>query len=140
MATNYLFSCSSDWSSFLHACLKELTSHPLFFSQFVQFAVSKLVLLVEFGLVVFLISFLIIPLDALPGAFSDCTAKNCLENPCLNEKFRKKPFCDHLLDIDARVDDLISRLTIKEKIKALVSYTFLCHFCDTTFCFQSHSK
>ena len=44
-----------------------------------------------------------------------------LNNPCLNETsdFAKQPWCDHTLPIDERVKDMVSRLTLAEKIQAL---------------------
>ena len=49
-----------------------------------------------------------------------CSDKE-LVNPCLDTKgkFASMPFCDATLDIDARVADAVSRLTIAEKISAL---------------------
>jgi len=44
-----------------------------------------------------------------------------LVNPCLDKtsKFASLPFCDTTLDVNARVADLVGRLTVKEKISAL---------------------
>ena len=38
---------------------------------------------------------------------------------CLNETARKLPYCDESKTIDERVDDLISRLTLEEKINTI---------------------
>ncbi len=46
-----------------------------------------------------------------------------LVNPCLNATFAKYKFCDVSASIDDRVADLVSRLTLKEKIGALGTKT-----------------
>ena len=44
-----------------------------------------------------------------------------INNPCLNKSsvFASQPWCDASLSIDERVDDMVSRLTLEEKIGAL---------------------
>jgi hypothetical protein len=44
-----------------------------------------------------------------------------LNNPCLDPKsnFSSQPWCDHSLPIDGRVEDMVSRMTIQEKIANL---------------------
>ena len=41
-----------------------------------------------------------------------------LQNPCLKSAFSKLPFCNASLPTSARVKDLVSRLSVKEKIEA----------------------
>jgi hypothetical protein len=48
-----------------------------------------------------------------------------LVNPCLDSSkpFSKQPWCDATLDYDTRVEDMISRMTLAEKIGALDTKT-----------------
>ena len=43
-----------------------------------------------------------------------------LNNPCLEHaKFARLPWCNHTLPLRIRIDDMISRMTIDEKIANL---------------------
>ena len=44
-----------------------------------------------------------------------------LINPCLNQSSGQAdlPWCDHTLPVDVRVDDMISRMTLDEKISTM---------------------
>ena len=44
-----------------------------------------------------------------------------LVNPCLNATFSSLPFCDPALSVTDRVDDLVRRMTLEEKISNLGS-------------------
>jgi hypothetical protein len=72
-------------------------------------------------------------LPAAAAAAAAAPAGPYLTNPCLDsEKFKQAKFCDPTLGIDERAADIVSRLSIVEKIDALGTNTgaSLCLFCS----------
>eukprot|EP01013_Petalomonas_cantuscygni_P003871 TRINITY_DN14118_c0_g1_i1.p1 TRINITY_DN14118_c0_g1~~TRINITY_DN14118_c0_g1_i1.p1 ORF type:complete len:810 (-),score=165.70 TRINITY_DN14118_c0_g1_i1:209-2638(-) len=46
-------------------------------------------------------------------------AASALKNPCLESPYKEQMWCDPTKPLSSRIDDLVSRLTLKEKIAAL---------------------
>jgi hypothetical protein len=66
----------------------------------------------------------LLPAAAAAAAAAAAPAGPYLTNPCLDsEKFKQAKFCDPTLGIDERAADIVSRLSIVEKIDALGTNT-----------------
>ena len=66
---------------------------------------------------------LLLGLVGLTAASDPEASQPYLVNPCLNSTFKSAKFCDVTIGVDERSADIVSRLTILEKISALGTNT-----------------
>jgi hypothetical protein len=56
-----------------------------------------------------------------PMLLAAASANTYLKNPCIDETapFKDQPWCDATLTLDARIEDMLSRMNLTEKIGSL---------------------